>query len=367
MGPPEWEKLMTTSGITKEEVMANPEDDLKVLDFEASRQKLSQMGEISFETQDGKKEDIHARKEPMPDAPQVENLSLNDLISTEDPEKLYTDLEKKGEGAAGAVYAGKKADGEVIAIKQIPLTASNTKLLVTEIGIMKICLHKNVVTYYDSFLVKDKLWVVMEYMDGGCLTEVLDLFEDGLRLTEPQIAFFTRETLQGLAFIHSKHQIHRDIKSDNMLLNSKGECKIADFGYAAELNKRKNKRNTIVGTPYWMAPELIRGTEYSTGVDLWSTGIMVMELAEGDPPYMEYPPMRVLFLITTKGIPPLKEASKWSADMNDCLSKLLVLEPEKRPSAEDLLKHPFMNAACDPKEIGELVIKCAKMREECGL
>lgn len=132
--------------------------------------------------------------------------------------------------------------------------------------------------------------------------------------------------------------IHRDIKSDNILIGSRGEVKIADFGYAAQLTQQKTKRNTIVGTPYWMAPELIRGQNYDTKVDIWSLGIMIMEMAEGEPPYMEFPPLRALFLITTKGIPDLKDPGKWSSPFRQFVALCLEKDPEKRPDADELLK-----------------------------
>jgi len=207
-----------------------------------------------------------------------------------------------------------------------------------------------------------ELWVVMEFMGGGCLTEVLEQFEH-VQMIEAQIAFATLESLRGLAYIHSLHRIHRDIKSDNILLSSDGQVKLADFGYAAQLTQQKQKRNTIVGTPYWMAPELIKGQAYDQKVDIWSLGIMVMEMCEGEPPYMEFPPLRALFLITTKGIPGLKDPSKWSPDLHDFLAKCLNKESDQRPDAPTLLKHPFLTRASNRQDMEE-VMKEAKQHKE---
>lgn len=227
----------------------------------------------------------------------------------------------------------------------MPLSNQNVELVTTEISIQKSCNHHSIVEYFDSYLVKNELWVVMEFMGGGCLTDILDQFES-VRLSESHIARICLDTLEGLAYLHSKNRIHRDIKSDNLLLGSDGAVKIADFGYAAQLSEGKAKRNTIVGTPYWMAPELIRGQNYGTKVDIWSLGIMAMEMAEGEPPYMEFPPLRALFLITTKGIPPLQEGDRWSALFKDFVAKCLERDPEARVDSRALLVHPFLATAC---------------------
>ena len=173
----------------------------------------------------------------------------------------------------------------------------------------------------------------------------------------------TLQTLQGLKYIHQHHRIHRDIKSDNVLLTSDGQVKIADFGYAAQLTQEKSVRNTIVGTPYWMAPELIRGQNYDKKVDIWSLGIMVMEMAEGQPPYMEFPPLRALFLITTKGIPPLKSDYNWSEDMKNFVAQCLEKDAKTRPSAEDLLKHPFLKRSCDKTSLAVAIDKAKKVKQ----
>jgi len=150
------------------------------------------------------------------------------------------------------------------------------------------------------------------------------------------------------------------------LLGDNGSIKIADFGYAAQLTQKQQKRNTVVGTPYWMAPELIRGHDYGTKVDIWSLGIMVMEMAEGEPPYMEFPPLRALFLITTKGIPALKEPEKWTADFQDFVSKCLIKDPEDRPGADELLKHPFLKQACKPSEFVPIIQEARVAKENAN-
>jgi len=172
-----------------------------------------------------------------------------------------------------------------------------------------------------------------------------------LRLTERHIASVCRETLRGLQYIHNLNRIHRDIKSDNILLGVNGEVKLADFGYAAQLTAQRIVRTTVVGTPYWMSPELIHGNNYDTKVDIWSLGIMCMEMAEGEPPYIDLTPLRALFMITTKGIPPLKEPQQWTAEFRHFLAQCLQTSPGERPSATALLNHPFLQKAASCTEL----------------
>mmetsp|Transcript_3497 Transcript_3497/g.12326 ORF Transcript_3497/g.12326 Transcript_3497/m.12326 type:complete len:424 (-) Transcript_3497:1608-2879(-) len=345
--PPEWEAMLASSNITKEEVIAQPDEVLKCLEVQSEFLK---------------NEAAPSHRTVMPEY--ESNISLSDLVSSEDPTENFTDIKKIGEGAAGEVFVGTdKKTGEKVAIKKMSLSAQNMKMLLTEISIMKDSKHPSIVAYHESYVVEDKIWVVMELMDGGCLTDVLEQ-HDALKMTERQIAFVCREVLLGLQYIHECHRIHRDIKSDNVLVGGDGMVKIADFGYAAQLSKGKTKRQTIVGTPYWMAPELIRGSEYDQQVDIWSLGILLMELAEGEPPYMDFPPLRALFLITTKGIPGLKEPERWSTDMQEFLSQCLQLEPDERPVAKDLLKHPFLQNCCEPVEMLQCVQEAKKVKDD---
>eukprot|EP01132_Coremiostelium_polycephalum_P004991 gene4991-6215_t len=227
--PREWEIILKQCNVTKDEVLDKPNEWLSVLEFQAGR--ATKSGTI----------------QPVA-LPDETNLTLTDLVSREDPTKIYKNMTKIGEGAAGEVFvATSSKNNKRCAIKKIEITSENAKLLVTEIAIMKTSHHENIVNYIDSYIVNDReLWVAMEFMGGGCLTDILEAFES-IKMTEAQIAYVVRETLKALQYIHSLHRIHRDIKSDNILLGSEGSVKIADFGYAAQLTQKQQKRNTVVG------------------------------------------------------------------------------------------------------------------------
>uniref|UniRef100_A0A6B2L4V6 non-specific serine/threonine protein kinase n=1 Tax=Arcella intermedia TaxID=1963864 RepID=A0A6B2L4V6_9EUKA len=347
--PSEWEAMLKTSGLSKDEVINNTQAVLDVLEFADTRKKEHREESFKVDT--------------------TKSYELTDLINkVQNPRELYIDLEKCGEGAAGEVFlATEKATSRKVAIKKMEIGKENVKLITTEIYIMKSSTHPSIIQYFDSFLVDSCLWVVMEFMDGGCLTDLLEEYPK-IKLTEAQIAYICLQTLTGLDYIHSYNRIHRDIKSDNILLHTDGSVKIADFGYAAQLTEEKNKRVTIVGTPYWMAPELIRGYEYSFKVDVWSLGIMLMEMAEGEPPYMEFPPLRALFLITTKGTPGLKEPHLWSNEFKNFLSFCLEIETDKRLLPCELLKEAFVQNPASPAQIGDVIrrtkqIKAATAKE----
>eukprot|EP01121_Diplochlamys_sp_Union-15-3_P010688 TRINITY_DN3021_c0_g1_i1.p1 TRINITY_DN3021_c0_g1~~TRINITY_DN3021_c0_g1_i1.p1 ORF type:complete len:615 (-),score=98.53 TRINITY_DN3021_c0_g1_i1:73-1917(-) len=200
----------------------------------------------------------------------------------------------------------------------------------------------------------------MEFMDRGSLADIL---LEGIIMNEKQIAYVCKEVLKALDYMHSRDRIHRDIKSDNVLLHSDGSVKIADFGYSAELTPDQQKRTTVVGTPYWMAPELIIGEEYDAKVDIWSLGIMAMEMAEGSPPYMEHPPMKALYLISNKGIPPLKSGG-WSAAFQNFLKWGLKKREKYRPTASQLLSHPFLEQACTSTDFRELLTEYETVKKE---
>lgn len=329
--PESWRALLMSSDLSAQEVMENQDAVLGVLN--------TQMNFIGGQDP-GKKYTAIEIPESGP-----ESVSLGDLVVNEDPNKIFTNLRPIGSGAAGEVFeATNKKTKQKVAVKKMKLTPDILKMLPAEISIMQQSQHPCVVTYFGSYLVgKDCVWVVMELMSGGCLTDIVQ--EPTVKLSEKIIAQIMKQTLEGLAYIHSRHVIHRDIKSDNVLIGSRGEIKIADFGYAAQLIKSGRVRQTVCGTPYWMAPELIKGQDYDQKVDIWSLGVMMIECAEGDPPYFEDDPIRALFRITTEGIPPLKEPQKWTAPFKDFLAQTVIQDPKQRPSAEQLLQHPYVQGS----------------------
>lgn len=278
---------------------------------------------------------------------------LNQICTPGDPRSLYFDLNMIGKGASGGVYtAYESGTNRCVAIKQMNLKQQPKKdLIVNEIIVMRGSKHKNIVNFLDSYLIGGDLWVIMEYMEGGSLTDVVTFN----LMTEEMIAAVCRETLQGLQHLHSRHVIHRDIKSDNILLSLEGNIKLTDFGFCAEINESQNKRTTMVGTPYWMAPEVVTRKEYGRKVDIWSLGIMAIEMIEGEPPYLTESPLRALYLIATHGTPTFKGEADLSPVAKDFIHFALKVDPEKRASAHDLLKHPFIQIAAPLSSLSPLV------------
>jgi serine/threonine protein kinase len=301
------------------------------------------------------------RQRPDPkkrEAEKSEILELKEdesaLFSPENPKDLFRNFKKIGEGGVGTVYLANSKAGEKVALKNLDVSLeANLMTVEHEIRMMRSCAHQNIVTYHGSYIWEGQLWVCMEYMDGGSLTEMISI----CKMTEPQIAAVCRDVLQGLYYLHSFNRIHRDIKSDNILLTVDGQIKLADFGYCAQLSSSNQKRNSVVGTPYWMAPELIRGQDYGTRVDVWSLGVMAIEMAEGEPPYLEYPPVRALFLIATNGCPKIAEPESWSSLFIDFMDRCLEMDPLNRPLTSALRSHPFLRFACPTKNLTPVILK----------
>ncbi|KAH8816114.1 BcSTE20, mitogen-activated protein kinase [Xylogone sp. PMI_703] len=287
---------------------------------------------------------------------------LKQICSEGDPRDMYRNLTKIGQGASGGVFTGyENGSNRLVAIKQMNLEQQPKKdLIINEILVMKDSSHPNIVNFIDSFLVTGELWVIMEFMEGGSLTDVVTFNI----MTEGQIAAVCRETLKGLQHLHSKGVIHRDIKSDNILLSMEGNIKLTDFGFCAQINEAHNKRTTMVGTPYWMAPEVVTRKEYGRKVDIWSLGIMAIEMIEGEPPYLTESPLRALYLIATNGTPAIKDEHTLSPVFRDFLYFALKVDPEKRASAHDLLRHDFMKQCADLIQLAPLVRSARLARQQ---
>lgn len=265
-------------------------------------------------------------------------------------------IKKVGQGASGSVYVAKtlgRGKQQKVAIKQMDLAQQPRKeLIVNEILVMKESQHPNIVNFLDSYLRgSGELWVVMEYMEGGALTDVID----NNRLEEDQIAAICLETCKGLNHLHTQNIIHRDIKSDNVLLDAQGHVKITDFGFCAKLTEQKSKRATMVGTPYWMAPEVVKQKQYGEKVDIWSLGIMAIEMIENEPPYLDEEPLKALYLIATNGTPRLKNPEGISRELTQFLAVCLCVQVSARSSATELLECDFFKSACGLGQLAPLL------------
>ncbi|KAF7373429.1 Non-specific serine/threonine protein kinase [Mycena sanguinolenta] len=270
---------------------------------------------------------------------------LRQVVSDEDPKLLYSKIKKIGQDVSGHVYVAKTlTTGKKVAIKEMDLSHQPRKeLIMNEILVMKESQHPNVVNFLESYLVENtEVWVVMEYMEGGALT---DIIENNM-MEEDQISSICFETCKGLGYLHSQNIIHRDIKSDNILLDALARVKITNFGCCAKLTDQKSKRATRVGTPYWMAPEVVKQKEYGAKVDIWSLGIMTIEMIENEPPYLDEEPPKALYLIATNGTPTLKNPGVLSRELKGFLVVCLCVDVSSRATASELLDHEFFKKAC---------------------
>ncbi|XP_036790966.1 traf2 and NCK-interacting protein kinase isoform X13 [Oncorhynchus mykiss] len=290
------------------------------------------------------------------------SLDEIDLSALRDPAGIFELVELVGNGTYGQVYKGRHVKtGQLAAIKVMDVTGDEEEEIKAEINMLKkYSHHRNIATYYGAFVKKnppgidDQLWLVMEFCGAGSVTDLIKNTK-GNSLKEEWTAYICREILRGLTHLHQHKVIHRDIKGQNVLLTENAEVKLVDFGVSAQLDRTVGRRNTFIGTPYWMAPEVIACDEnpeatYDFKSDLWSLGITAIEMAEGAPPLCDMHPMRALFLIPRNPAPRLK-SKKWSKKFQSFIESCLVKSHGQRPNTEQLLKHPFIRELPNERQV----------------
>eukprot|EP00188_Purpureofilum_apyrenoidigerum_P002960 Plantae.Rhodophyta-Purpureofilum_apyrenoidigerum.ctg3003.p1 GENE.Plantae.Rhodophyta-Purpureofilum_apyrenoidigerum.ctg3003~~Plantae.Rhodophyta-Purpureofilum_apyrenoidigerum.ctg3003.p1 ORF type:complete len:527 (-),score=85.61 Plantae.Rhodophyta-Purpureofilum_apyrenoidigerum.ctg3003:383-1963(-) len=351
--PSQWESMLERSGINRQEALENPRDLIDVLNYTRGSfpRILYDDDEVSAVQNDDGREKVNRSLLFL-----AEHQS-GDFIE-EDPYKAFKDMKKVGEGYTGSVFRAVDPLGRDVAVKRIRVdTEEDLDTVRSEVQLMRSIIDDRLVRCFGAYLWEDVAWISMEYINGGSLAQLLKDFNDGNRgnLDEEYIAYIMRAILEALDALHSRRYVHRDVKSDNTLVSLNGCVKLGDFGFCAELSDTRSKRNSVVGTPCWMAPEVIGGECYDTKADVWSAGILALESAEGRPPYQNEGAIRAMFLIKTQGPRQLSNPDAWSNSFKDFLNRSMAKDAEQRATARQLLRHPFLEKACSRADFADLV------------
>ena len=271
-------------------------------------------------------------------------MELISFDANTDPEEVFDRVEKLGQGSYGAVWrAVHKESGQMVALKIVELEDEDLEIeeIIAEVKIMQHLDHTYVIHYFGSYMVRDEyLYIAMEFCESGSILDLMRVLKRPL--TEPTIRIVVAQVTKGLEYLHSKSFIHRDMKAGNIMTTKSGQCKLGDFGVTGEITRDVQKRHTVIGSPYWMAPEVIREIGYDFKADLWSLGITMIEMAEGEPPNCAVHPMRVIFIIPSRAPPVLQAADAVSAEMNAFIARCLTKDQSLRPDASQLCEDPWL-------------------------
>ncbi|KAM8859662.1 STE20-like serine/threonine-protein kinase isoform 2-T2 [Spinachia spinachia] len=286
------------------------------------------------------------------------------------PEDIWDIIGELGDGAFGKVYKAQNKQNRTLAAAKVIDTKTEDELedYMVEIEILASCDHHHIVKLLDAFYFDGKLWILIEFCAGGAVDAIM--LELERPLTEPQIRVVCRQTLEALSYLHENKVIHRDLKAGNILLSLNGEVKLADFGVSAKNTKTFQRRDSFIGTPYWMAPEVVmcetsKDRPYDYKADIWSLGVTLIELAQIEPPNHEMNPMRVLLKIAKSEPPTLMHPSRWSPEFNDFLRRALDKNVDNRWGTQQLLQHPFVTSVTGSKPLRELIAEAkAEVTEE---
>eukprot|EP00039_Didymoeca_costata_P008359 m.110924 g.110924 ORF g.110924 m.110924 type:complete len:513 (+) comp14052_c0_seq2:396-1934(+) len=290
----------------------------------------------------------------------MEQIPQDEL--SKDPDEVFMLQESIGEGSYGVVYKSiHSSSGTVVAVKRMLINPNETSTkdiqqTIKEICILQQCKHPNVVKYFASYFKEQELWIVMEYCGAGSVADILRVLDD--TMTEAHMSAVLEGTLLGLRYLHTEKKIHRDIKAGNILLDKNGVAKLGDLGVVGELHTSQTRRNTVIGTPFWMAPEVISAAEeggYDVKADIWSLGITVIEMAEGRPPLADVHPMRAIFMIPAKPPPTFSEPDKWGQPLQNFLGLCLLKDPNERASASKLLETAFIKSSLGSRALLDLI------------